>query len=390
MFIRRIKLKNVLSFGPCGQDLDLKSLNVLIGPNGSGKSNLIEIIGLLRAAPLDLHKPIREGGGVVNWIWRGEPNETFGEIEAAVSHGSDRSFLYKLCFYEADQRFRMHRESLCEASSRRNPDPIPFFDAGADNVYLLYEDARDENGSSTLRPLPAKHDQSVFSYIKGPEYPELTFTGAQFQCIRLYREWSFGRRAPLRFPQPADLPNDQLSEDGKNLGLVLNRLKRDHPKASDRLLKELRRLYDGIEAIDASIEGNTVQMFLREGDNTVPATRLSDGTLRYICLLAVLCNPDLPPLVCLEEPELGLHPDLLPGLADLLRDASGRSQLIVTTHSDVLVDRLTDVPDTVITCEKQDGQTHLRRLDAGDLKHWLSRYSLGELWTRGELGGNRW
>ena len=390
MFIRRIKLKNVLSFGPRGQDLDLKPLNVLIGSNGSGKSNLIEIIGLLRAAPDNLHKPIREGGGVVNWIWRGEPDVTFAEIEAAVSHGYDRSFLYKLCFYEADQRFRMHSESLCEASSRQNSGPIPYFDAGADNVHLLYEDTRDENGKSILRPVPAKRDQSVFSYIKGPEYPELTATGARFQQIRLYRDWSFGRRTPLRFPQPADLPNDQLREDGKNLGLVLNRLKRDHPKASDRLLDELRRLYDGIEAIDVSIEGNTVQLFLREGDNTVPATRLSDGTLRYICLLAVLCHPNLPPLVCLEEPELGLHPDLLPGLADLLREASDRSQLVVTTHSDVLVDRLTDVPDTVITCEKHDGQTRLRRLDAEDLEHWLGRYSLGELWTRGELGGNRW
>ncbi|MCZ0954719.1 MAG: AAA family ATPase, partial [Rhodospirillaceae bacterium] len=125
-------------------------------------------------------------------------------------------------------------------------------------------------------------------------------------------------------------------------------------------------------------------------DKTVPATRLSDGTLRYICLLAVLCHPDPPPLVCLEEPELGLHPDLLPGLADLLREASERTQLIVTTHSDVLVDKLTDEPDSVVICEKLDGQTQLRRLDSDDLNHWLDRYSLGELWTKGELGGNRW
>lgn len=257
-------------------------------------------------------------------------------------------------------------------------------------MHLLHEDSRHENGRSTINVLPGVRDQSVFSYIKGPEHPELTHTGAKFQRIRLYREWAFGRGAPLRFPQPADLPNDKLSEDGKNLGLVLNRLKRDYPRASDRLLKELCQLYDGIEAIDVSIEGGTVQLFLREGDITVPATRLSDGTLRYICLLAVLCHPNLPPLVCLEEPELGLHPDLLPGLADLLRDASERSQLIVTTHSDVLVDKLTDVPESVVICEKKDGHTQLSRLNSDDLKHWLSRYSLGELWTKGELGGNRW
>ncbi|MDD9996230.1 MAG: AAA family ATPase [Rhodospirillaceae bacterium] len=390
MFLHRIKLKNILSMGPSGQDLALKPLNVLIGPNGSGKSNLIEVIGLLQAAPENLHKTIREGGGVTNWVWRGDPRGTFAEIEVLVSHESTSSIRYKLCFYEVDQRFRIHSESLCEVSTDRNPDPIPYFDAGTDKVFLLNEDSRDNKDGFAQKVVSSRPDQSVFTFVKAPEYRVLTFTGAQFQRIRLYREWAFGRRAPLRLPQPADLPNDELMEDGTNLGLVLNRLKRDHPKASDRLLEELHQLYDGIEAIDVSIEGGTVQLFLREGDKTVPATRLSDGTLRYICLLAVLCHPDPPPLVCLEEPELGLHPDLLPGLADLLREASERTQLIVTTHSDVLVDKLTDEPDSVVICEKLDGQTQLRRLDSDDLNHWLDRYSLGELWTKGELGGNRW
>lgn len=109
-----------------------------------------------------------------------------------------------------------------------------------------------------------------------------------------------------------------------------------------------------------------------------------------MCLLAVLCHPTPPPLVCIEEPELGLHPDILPTLSDLLREASGRCQLVVTTHSDVLVDALTDTPDAVVVCEKHGGQTEMRRLDKADLAAWLERYSLGELWRKGELGGNRW
>jgi len=141
---------------------------------------------------------------------------------------------------------------------------------------------------------------------------------------------------------------------------------------------------------DVIIEGGTVQVFLQEGSITIPATRLSDGTLRYLCLLAVLCHPTPPPLVCIEEPELGLHPDILPTLSDLLREASGRCQLVVTTHSDVLVDALTDTPDAVVVCEKHEGQTEMRRLDKADLAAWLERYSLGELWRKGELGGNRW
>jgi predicted ATPase len=74
----------------------------------------------------------------------------------------------------------------------------------------------------------------------------------------------------------------------------------------------------------------------------------------------------------------------------LLRDASERCQLIVTTHSDVLVDAMTDMPEAVLVCEKKDGATNLRRLSRADVEMWLDRYRLGELWTRGEIGGTRW
>ena len=122
----------------------------------------------------------------------------------------------------------------------------------------------------------------------------------------------------------------------------------------------------------------------------MPATRLSDGTLRYLGLLAILCHPKPPPLVCIEEPELGLHPDILPGLADLLLEASERCQLIVTTHSDTLVAALTYTPESVVVCEKEKGQTRMKRLDKVELSRWLEKYRLGELWSSGELGGNRW
>ena len=145
----------------------------------------------------------------------------------------------------------------------------------------------------------------------------------------------------MRLPQPSDLPNQTLAEDTSNLGLVLNRLRRT-PAAKKRLLEAARKLYDGVTDFDVIVEGGTVQVMLEEKGITVPATRLSDGTLRYLCLLAILCHDHPPPLVCIEEPELGLHPDIMPTLAALLREASTRCQLIVTTHSDVLVDALTE------------------------------------------------
>jgi predicted ATPase len=138
------------------------------------------------------------------------------------------------------------------------------------------------------------------------------------------------------------------------------------------------------------VEGGTVQVFFSEGDFSVPATRLSDGALRYLCLLAILCDPEPPPLICIEEPELGLHPDILPKVAALLVVASQRTQLIVTTHSDILVDAMTERPEVVVVCEKHEHRTEMRRLKKEDLTKWLAKYRLGELWTRGEIGGTRW
>jgi len=220
-------------------------------------------------------------------------------------------------------------------------------------------------------------------------YPEITSLSNAYEKVRIYREWTFGRNAVFRIPQKADMRNDRLEEDLSNLGLFLNWLRRT-AKVKKRIIDALHDLYEGIDDFDVSIAAGTVQIFFTEGDFTIPATRLSDGTLRYLSLLAILCDPEPPPLICIEEPELGLHPDILPKVADLLVDASARTQLIVTTHSDILVDALTERPEAVVVCEKHQRQTVMKRLDKAQLQIWLEKYRLGELWTRGEIGGTRW
>lgn len=87
---------------------------------------------------------------------------------------------------------------------------------------------------------------------------------------------------------------------------------------------------------------------------------------------------------------MGLHPDILPTIAELLTAASRRTQLIVTTHSDVLVSALSDIPQAILVCERDDQGSMLHRLDQQQLQEWLEDYTLGELWRMGEIGGNRW
>ncbi|HTX37203.1 MAG TPA: AAA family ATPase [Bryobacteraceae bacterium] len=246
--------------------------------------------------------------------------------------------------------------------------------------------AREQN----LAPETMDTELSILAQRRDPEqYPEITRLSEVYEKIRIYREWTFGRNTLLREPQRADVRNDRLEEDFSNLGVFLSRLQKT-PRAKAAIVDGLKDLYEGVTDFELIVEGGTVQVFFSEGNFSVPATRLSDGTLRYLFLLAILCDPDPPPLICIEEPELGLHPDILPKLADLLVEASQRTQLVVTTHSDVLVDAMSERPESVVVCEKHEGRTEMRRLKREALASWLEKYRLGELWIKGQIGGTRW
>ena len=388
MLIHTIKLTNLLSFGASSEAIQLGRLNVIIGPNGSGKSNLLETIELLRSAPDQLLKPIREGGGVRDWLWKGAHDTPTAEVDVVISNPkAAQNLRYQLAFTAVGQRFEIIDEKIenAQPASAAHPKPYYFYHFNNGHPTLNVK-----GKNRVLQQEDIDPEQSILAQRRDPDqYPEITYLGQALGKIRLYREWSFGRYTIPRLPQKADLPNDQLEPDASNLGLVLNRLRRD-PAVKQRLLTALQALYAGIDDYDVQIEGGTVQVFIQEGAFTVPATRLSDGTLRYLCLLAVLCHPNPPPLICIEEPELGLHPDVLPTLAELLKEAATRTQLIVTTHSDVLVDVMTDQPEVVFIAEKHPSGTQIKHLDPIKLKPWLEKYRLGQLWTRGELGGTRW
>ena len=153
----------------------------------------------------------------------------------------------------------------------------------------------------------------------------------------------------------------------------------------------LSRFYDGAVGVRAEYKHGKVSLVVEEtGGRQIPAERLSDGTLRYLSLLTVLLDPEPPPLIGIEEPELGLHPDIVFGLAELLVEASKRTQLVVTTHSHTLVDALTNHPTSVVACDKHQGQTWFKRVRSNVIEEWMDEHSLGEVWSSGGIGGNRW
>lgn len=388
VLISHLAPKNFLSFGPDNAGVELRALNVLIGPNGSGKSNLIEAISFLRSAPKEMGEVTRKGGGVSEWIWKGAHNqraELTTVLEGSVSQSS-LPLVHEIAFGVADGRFDLQEEKIHSLSERGFPQ-FYWTDYGDGGPVVARVNSE---GEQEWEPAPAKPGKSILSQLRDPvHFPEITWLADAYERVRIYREWSFGRNTVFRTPQAADMRNGKLEEDCSNLGLFLSKL-RKAPKVKAAIVDNLKKLYEGLTDFEVVAEGGTVQVFFTEGEFSISATRLSDGTLRYLCLLAILCDPEPPPLICIEEPELGLHPDILPTVADLLKAASKRTQLIVTTHSDILVDAMSDCPESVVVCEKHDGKTEMTRLSASELAVWLEKYRLGQLWIKGQLGGTRW
>ena len=390
-FLQSITPRGLLSFGPDTAPLELRPLNVLIGPNGSGKSNLIDVIRVVRSLPT-AQAPLWGSGGSEGWAWDGPTPSPTSFLELTVQSDAYRSqsFHHRLEFLANDM---LWHEEIVEVPRVRT---APFAsegkalyraDAGKSEAQLLARDGSTINihWDDLERPY-----QSALAQFRSPiDYPGITSMSSIYEQIRIYDAWESGRRSAIRAAQRVDVRDDVLLEDYSNLYRFLSRIGRT-PKYKRQIIEGLRELYPRFTEYEVTPTGGLAQLFFTEGDISIPAARLSDGTLRYLCLLAIFYNPTPPPLVCLEEPELGLHPDIVAGLAKHLRAASERMQLIVTTHSDILIDALSDTPESVVVFENEDGATRMNRLNADELSVWLEKYGLGQLWTRGQIGGNRW
>ena len=210
--VKEVSLRNILSFGPQGLNIGLASLNVLIGPNGSGKSNLIEVFALLRSSPADLRAFIRENGGVSEWIWKGASKEA-ALIGAVMNYRQGPQPLRHLLELRSEKQGFSLRDERIE-----NERPV----YGKPSFYYRYSYGRPTlytaAGERELPRETVEPDRSILAQRRDADtYPELFYVASVYEKIRIYREWTFGRKAIFREPQKADMRNDRLEEDFSNL-----------------------------------------------------------------------------------------------------------------------------------------------------------------------------
>jgi predicted ATPase len=380
MLLHSITLTNLLSFNET--TLELRPLNVLIGANASGKSNLVSAIRLLNVAPSNLLGEMMWGGGVRQWISQRQPGGLTARIAAQVELPKvEEPLQYFLEFGDRGGSLSMVAELLRSVGGR------VFFQRSPTHVKIQKAPDQPVSESDILE------SQSLLAAYRDPTDPgPTTRLGEAFGAIRIFHSFDTSPASQARKGASVGSQKDFLLDGGGNLALILQNLSFRWGKL-DRLTAYLQRFWDGAEDVRVRLEAELAQTYVKESGipNPISAWRLSDGTLKFLCLLAVLLHPEPPPLICIEEPELGLHPDALTVVADALREASEKCQVIVTTHSDALVGAFSDEPEVVVVCERgPDGGTQFKRLQSSELGEWLESYRLGELWRMGEIGGNRW
>jgi predicted ATPase len=349
--------------------IDFRPLNVLIGANGAGKSNLVSFFKMVTEM-MEGRFQIHVG--------------TTGGAEALLHYGSKRTQVIVANF-----RFTAEKEA---------DDFYYYFSLvpTAENS-LLFEDEKLGPSEGFLneafhRKLGYGHRENLLKdRTIDSEYPMAMFIRGLLTRCRVFHFHDTSLLGPVRRDCPVDA-NRSLASDAANLPAMLYLYQERYPTAYRRIIaavKAIAPFFEDFVLEPLRLNPRNISLHWRskESDYEFGAHQLSDGTLRAIALFTLLLQPeeDLPELIVLDEPELGLHPAALAVLADLLKSTSQHSQLIIATQSAALIDHF-EVED-VVTVNLRDGCSTFERLDPAGLKHWLEEYTLSELWERNVIGG---
>ncbi len=351
--LSKLILRGYKSIAEC--DLELGSLNILIGANGSGKSNLISLFKMIpNMLEGNLQAYVSRQGGPDALLHFGRKKTPFLEIELYFGFNG-----YK-CILEPtlDNRLMFSKEAF-------------WWNAGIEkSLGRGHLESRAKIGTKT------HIDDYVFPAMVG------------------WRLYHFHDTSETAYVKQVHNINDYtyLRHDGRNLAAFLYFLKKSYTLNYQQIVKAIQLVapfFGDFELRPISENQETIKLEWTQKGEDIPfgASQLSDGTLRFICLVTVLLQPEelRPATIIIDEPELGLHPYAIVILSSLIKAASTTNQIIISTQSVELLDQF-DVGD-VIVAEMKDNKSQLIHLNKALLTPWLDDYSLGELWKKNVFGG---
>lgn len=399
--IKEIKITNFYSFNDSRIELQ-NDTNILIGINGAGKSNFLKAVRLLKegVAGIGLKKHILDNlGGFDNIFFKGLlRNEQSQAI--VIQYKFDAHEITKSGYGFRFTDDIIYQITIAKSSSISN--------------YYIKENISNEkgftyldfiNGSGQLNT-KVEEKNNKMRFVKYNDYDpqelalnEISDTDRYFALttikkaikdIVVYDYFDTTPKSPIRKPM---LPSSEkrLFSDGTNLPQILNTIKINHKLQYRKITEMLNEVNANFSGFDFNFLGGNIELMLEETNlgSSIHVSNISDGTLRYLCLLAILYNPERGRFICIDEPEVGLHPDMILNIANAIKDASENSTMIISTHSENLLNQF-EIKNVSVFEKGENNSTAVMTYNKEQFNGWYEDFSLGQMWKQGDLGGVRY
>ena len=362
-------------------NLELRPLNILIGANGAGKSNLISFFKMLHemmAGRLQLY--IGTSGYAQSLLHFGPKvtRQIEAKLEFKIDNGSV-DIIYTICLLHAAGDTLIFAEETGTRNGSHLPQPSTTYSFGAG-----HQETKINKAAQAGTPTIANIIKKSLNYCQVYHFHDTSSTAP----VRLFCNVG---------------SNLCLLPDAGNLAALLLRFCEDNNPVYQRIIKTIRLIAPFFDDFVLEPRGSKIILNWREkgSDEVFGPHQFSDGTLRAICLTTLLLQPeeDLPELIIVDEPELGLHPYALNVVAAMFSKASYHTQILISTQSSSFLDNFN--PEDVIAVnrkgeesefkrlnsEKLESWSEFKRLNPEELESWLEEYSLGEIWEKNIIGG---
>lgn len=360
--------------------LEMRDLTVMIGANGVGKTSFLDVFSLLSASARgQLLEKI--GGSLESLLTRSKAQYLSISLEMGVPGHAPIKYLLKLTPTRGSS-YEISLETLTQQNDPLASSPQKYIESRSLNIKYFNVQTR------FLEPPNWEHNSFETSLSQVPKmYQQSENLRKQLASCTFYAALDVSSRSPVRLPQemrPAKLPGAQ----GEDLVSSLYDLRETDPDRFEMVEDTLSAAFPDFEKLSfPPVAAGKLSLTWKDKNFSKPiyVHELSEGTLRFLWLVTLLQSRELTALTLIDEPEVSLHPELLRLLADLMRDAAKRTQLIIATHSDRLIRFLK--PEEVLICDAEDGLMTATWADKLDLEKWLADYSMDEIWAMNLMGG---
>ena len=399
--IKEIKITNFYSFNNTTVKLH-PDKNILIGINGAGKSNFLKAIRLLKegVAGIGLKKHILDDlGGFDNIFFKGEITKEQTQ-SIVIEYKFDGNEITKSGYGFRFTDDVIYQITIVKSSSLSNFYVKEKISNDKGFTYLDFSNGigslneKVEEGSNKTRLVKYNDYDSQELVLKEisdtDRYFALTTIKKAIKDVVVYDYFDTTPKSPIRKPM---LPSSEkrLFADGTNLPQILNTININHKVQYRKITEMLGEVNTNFSGLDFNFLGGNIELMLEESrlGSSIHVSNISDGTLRYLCLLTILYNPERGRFICIDEPEVGLHPDMILNIANAIKHASEESTIIISTHSENLLNQF-DIENVNVFEKSGNNSTESITYTKEQFAGWYDDFSLGKMWKQGDLGGVRY